>query len=60
MFFKGRIVNIFKKVTEPILKFFSTQEEAQPKNELTPLGRQLFWEARRKEKLRREQQGRQH
>lgn len=58
-------MELLKTVASPFRKIISyftvdipneKKTEAKPKQELTTLGRQLYWEARRKKSLLREQQ----
>lgn len=48
-------MNLLKIIATPLQKLFSSPPPSKPTHELTPLGRQLFWEARKKQNLSKEQ-----
>ena len=53
---QGEIMELLKTIVAPLTKLFTASPKTEPTHELTPFGRQLFWEKRRKEALLREQQ----
>lgn len=48
-------MDLLKIIASPLRRLFSPPTKPEPAHELTPFGRQLFWEAYRKRNLLQEQ-----